>query len=331
MVPCSRTSRDSRSRRPRPRHGRAAAAVMRISFPSSRDRIPEDGAPDPLEVWRCRRTAKSTRRQVLRGHGDNPEVEFGRTGYHLHSKILNAVDFGAPQYRERLLIVGSRDNEPFTWPQATHAVPDTGSLFMAGGLLKPHTTVWETLFSKPNPYHEWPLDPAVAVLWVRNVVRPHAEAVTWPLTRPSPTVGAHQSRPEDGHCSLRRASSTTGTATMACQRAKAGRYSTSAGHLLVTGGRGLARTSDFPTILVCGGHPDGAGIPDRKRCSTALGEGGRRCDHRARSRAVRRQLTRNAASLRTASRHRLNPPTAGAQQHRDRPLPAHREPGRRPD
>ena len=31
-----------------------------------------------------------------------------------------------------------------------------------------------------------------AVLWVKNVVRPHAEPVTWPLTRVAPTIGAHQ-------------------------------------------------------------------------------------------------------------------------------------------
>jgi DNA (cytosine-5)-methyltransferase 1 len=37
------------------------------------------------------------------------------------------------------------------------------------------------------------LDPTKAVLWVKNVVRPHDEPVTWTLDRPAPTVGAHQS------------------------------------------------------------------------------------------------------------------------------------------
>src|SRR5437763_2883658 len=37
------------------------------------------------------------------------------------------------------------------------------------------------------------LDKAKAVLWVKNVVRPHDEPVTWSLDRPSPTIGAHQS------------------------------------------------------------------------------------------------------------------------------------------
>ena len=54
-------------------------------------------------------------------------------------------------------------------------------------------SVWEALFSSSNPDHYWPLDPNVAVLWVKNVVRPHDEPVTWTLLRPSPTIGAHQS------------------------------------------------------------------------------------------------------------------------------------------
>ena len=36
------------------------------------------------------------------------------------------------------------------------------------------------------------LNTSVARLWVKNVVRPHAEPVTWTLDRPSPTIGAHQ-------------------------------------------------------------------------------------------------------------------------------------------
>jgi len=36
------------------------------------------------------------------------------------------------------------------------------------------------------------LDPDKAVLWVKNVVRPHDEPVTWTLRRAAPTIGAHQ-------------------------------------------------------------------------------------------------------------------------------------------
>ncbi|MBQ6972319.1 MAG: DNA (cytosine-5-)-methyltransferase [Synergistaceae bacterium] len=37
-------------------------------------------------------------------------------GYHVHAKILNALDFGLPQKRERVIIAGFRENVLFTFP-----------------------------------------------------------------------------------------------------------------------------------------------------------------------------------------------------------------------
>ena len=37
-------------------------------------------------------------------------------GYHVHHKILNALDFGVPQKRERIIIVGFLENVPFKFP-----------------------------------------------------------------------------------------------------------------------------------------------------------------------------------------------------------------------
>ncbi|GAA1733344.1 DNA (cytosine-5)-methyltransferase 1 [Dietzia kunjamensis subsp. schimae] len=117
-------------------------------------------------------------------------------GYNCYTAVLNACDFGAPQFRERVFIVGSRDSEKFAMPEATHAahleLGAQNSLWSDNGPLSPYKTVWDALFSKPNPYHESEINPERAVLWVKNVVRPHAEAVTWDLRRPSPTVGSHQ-------------------------------------------------------------------------------------------------------------------------------------------
>lgn len=42
-------------------------------------------------------------------------------GYHVHAKILNALDFGVPQKRERIVIVGFQDDVPFDFPEA---IPD---------------------------------------------------------------------------------------------------------------------------------------------------------------------------------------------------------------
>lgn len=118
--------------------------------------------------------------------------EFERLGYTCHKTVLNALEFGAPQNRERLIIVGSRDGENYTFPspEYTDDVAAQGSLF--GGLKKFRST-WDCLFSEPNPYHHPDIDVEKAVLWVKNVVRPHDEPVTWSLRRACPTVGAHQS------------------------------------------------------------------------------------------------------------------------------------------
>lgn len=37
-------------------------------------------------------------------------------GYRVHTKILNALDYGLPQKRERTIIVGFRDDLDFVWP-----------------------------------------------------------------------------------------------------------------------------------------------------------------------------------------------------------------------
>lgn len=128
--------------------------------------------------------------------------EFHSIGYKCYHAILNAADFGVPQSRERLFIVGSRDGESFEWPRATHCemkwIASIGgkhhssqlSLLPENSLL-PWKTVKDVLWGSGHPKYGT-LDFSKARVWVKNVVRPHAEPVTWMLDRPSPTVGAHQ-------------------------------------------------------------------------------------------------------------------------------------------
>jgi DNA (cytosine-5)-methyltransferase 1 len=125
------------------------------------------------------------------------EAEFRRLGYRCASRVLNAADFGAAQVRERLFIIGSRDGEPFHWPEPTHAddvskTPTTLSLFASGFPIQPWRSVREELFTGGH-WRYGKLSPKKAVLWVKNVVRPHDEPVAWTLDRPAPTIGAHQS------------------------------------------------------------------------------------------------------------------------------------------
>lgn len=50
-------------------------------------------------------------------------AETGAMGYHLHINVLNAADYGVPQVRKRLFIVGERTNEllRFSFPAPTHS------------------------------------------------------------------------------------------------------------------------------------------------------------------------------------------------------------------
>lgn len=47
--------------------------------------------------------------------------EFTRLGYSFVYGLLNAADYGVPQMRERVIIIGSRDHEPIALPQPTHS------------------------------------------------------------------------------------------------------------------------------------------------------------------------------------------------------------------
>lgn len=46
--------------------------------------------------------------------------DFKRLGYHTVHGVLDAVHYGTPQFRERLIIIGSRDNEAIYLPMPTH-------------------------------------------------------------------------------------------------------------------------------------------------------------------------------------------------------------------
>ena len=46
--------------------------------------------------------------------------EFDELGYTLEYKVLNAVDYGVPQYRERVILVGFLGENSFEYPEPTH-------------------------------------------------------------------------------------------------------------------------------------------------------------------------------------------------------------------
>ena len=64
--------------------------------------------------------------------------EFEEIGYILKYKVLNAVDFGVPQYRERVILVGFRGDNNFEYPIPTH-----------GAGLKPYVTLSQAIGDLP--------------------------------------------------------------------------------------------------------------------------------------------------------------------------------------
>lgn len=61
--------------------------------------------------------------------------------------VLSAVDFGVPQRRVRLFVVGARDGATFTFPSPTHGV---------GLGLEPWRTAWDALGDLPAEPHDAP-------------------------------------------------------------------------------------------------------------------------------------------------------------------------------
>lgn len=87
--------------------------------------------------------------------------------YHVHWLLLNAADYGVPQFRKRVIIVGVRHDisDTFVFPSPTHANPSKANKL---GLL-PYTSHGEAIkHLPPNPvgeYYERPHDPEGNFAW----------------------------------------------------------------------------------------------------------------------------------------------------------------------
>lgn len=64
------------------------------------------------------------------------------TQYDLAVARLNAADYGVPQLRERVFVIGSRDGRGFAFPTPTHTSADGGQIPLD---LKPYATAWDAI------------------------------------------------------------------------------------------------------------------------------------------------------------------------------------------
>lgn len=75
------------------------------------------------------------------------------TRYHVSWRVINCAEYGVPQTRERVFLVGSREGRQFRFPETTHAKPESLSsdLFSAK---EPFRTAWDALGDLPAPSTE---------------------------------------------------------------------------------------------------------------------------------------------------------------------------------
>lgn len=96
--------------------------------------------------------AKDEGLQYLRRRVDEINRRAG-TAYSFHAAQLNCAQFGVPQLRERVFIVGHRDGKGFDFPRPTHALPPAidlsgdgvGGPLAAGDGLLPYATAWDAI------------------------------------------------------------------------------------------------------------------------------------------------------------------------------------------
>ena len=70
--------------------------------------------------------------------------------YDISYQVLNSADFGAPQFRERVFIVGNRLGKKFKFPEPTHGNNNrAGQLDLFGHELKPYRTVKDSIALLP--------------------------------------------------------------------------------------------------------------------------------------------------------------------------------------
>ncbi len=64
------------------------------------------------------------------------------TRYELAVARLNAADYGVPQLRERVFVIGGRDGQGFSFPTPTHASESGGQTVLGA---RPYATAWDAI------------------------------------------------------------------------------------------------------------------------------------------------------------------------------------------
>lgn len=118
---------------------------------------------------------------------------YGSVSYTVSHKLLNAADYGVPQRRERVFIVGVRNDLKVKWdfPQPTHAKNASNSLFVQpSDKLMPWVTLGEALKGIPEPDQDGTFKEDHILRSGARIYEGHTGS---PLNEPAKTIkaGAH--------------------------------------------------------------------------------------------------------------------------------------------
>lgn len=72
---------------------------------------------------------------------------FESLGYRVQYRVLNSANYGVPQIRERVIIIGTKLGGEFIYPKETHCNPNEENIFDMG--LKPYLTLSEAIGDLP--------------------------------------------------------------------------------------------------------------------------------------------------------------------------------------
>jgi DNA (cytosine-5)-methyltransferase 1 len=86
--------------------------------------------------------------------------------YKVSYEILNAVDYGAAQFRERVIIVGNRIGKKFNYPMPTHTSPSVCQMNLFRNPVNKWATVWDAIGGLPSAE-----EPSETALRVSGTIR----------------------------------------------------------------------------------------------------------------------------------------------------------------
>jgi DNA (cytosine-5)-methyltransferase 1 len=69
--------------------------------------------------------------------------------YQIQHKVLNSANFGGPQFRERIFIVGNRLGKEFSFPYPTHGKTDGQDSLFPQYQLKKYVSAWDAIGKLP--------------------------------------------------------------------------------------------------------------------------------------------------------------------------------------